>query len=136
MKKPKIIDKSNEWKDENNNEWDDNEWDNEISLNKKKFFEDKPFEIIWLNNICLKQKKYRPYLTEKIKKLTYFNKYGPSSSFIKAVKRTIKISTFINKNKSTPNNFVEILDNIDKEEWNQHNINERIEILKIELKEQ
>ncbi len=48
----------------------------------------------------------------------------------------MKISTFINKNKLTPNDFIEILDDIDEEEWNQHNINKRIKNLKIELKEQ
>ncbi len=48
----------------------------------------------------------------------------------------MKISTFINKNKSTSDDFVKILDNIDDEEQNQHNINERIENLKIEFKEQ
>ncbi|CAG8748595.1 14251_t:CDS:2, partial [Rhizophagus irregularis] len=32
----------------------------------------------------------------KIKKSTYFDKYGPSGSFMKAAKGTIKISTFMN----------------------------------------
>ena len=42
----------------------------------------------------------------------------------------------MNKDKSTPNDFIEVLDNIDKKEQNQLNIVERIENLKIELKEQ
>ncbi len=37
MKKLKITDKSDEQEDEDNSGWNDNEWDNEISLNEKNF---------------------------------------------------------------------------------------------------
>ncbi|CAI2191986.1 12355_t:CDS:1, partial [Funneliformis geosporum] len=81
-------------------------------------------------------KKRGPYLTGKTKKSTYFDKYELSGSFTKAAKGTIKISTFMNKDKLTSDDFVEVLDDMDEKEQNQLNIVERIENLKIELKEQ
>ena len=53
-----------------------------------------------------------------MKKLTYFDKYGPSGSFTKAAKGTIKISTFMNKNQGIPDDFVKVLDDLDEEEQN------------------
>ncbi|CAI2181705.1 15450_t:CDS:2 [Funneliformis geosporum] len=82
------------------------------------------------------EEKYRPYLVGKIKKSTYFYKYGPSGSFTKDAKGTANILTFINKNQSTPIDFEEILDDMEDEEQNLLNLNKKINILKIELKEQ
>ncbi|CAB4491802.1 unnamed protein product [Rhizophagus irregularis] len=48
----------------------------------------------------------------------------------------MKISTFMNRNQTIPDDFVEILDDLDEEEQNQLNINERIKNLKTELGEQ
>ncbi|CAI2194908.1 19739_t:CDS:2, partial [Funneliformis geosporum] len=77
-KKPKLTDESDEWRNEDD------------------------------NNTHLEQKKRRSYLTGKTKKLTYFDKYEPSGSFTNAAKGTIRISTFMNKDKLTPDDFVEI----------------------------
>ncbi|RGB33147.1 hypothetical protein C1646_762008 [Rhizophagus diaphanus] len=60
--------------------------------------------------------------------------YGPSGSFTKAAKGTIKISTFIS-NKPIPDDFEDILDDMDKEEQNQPDVGERIKNLKTDLKE-
>ncbi len=83
-----------------------------------------------------RKKKHGPYLVGKIKKLTYFDKYGPSSSFTKAAKGTANILTLINKHQLTPIDFEEVLDDAEDEEQNLLNLNEKINILKIELKEQ
>ncbi|PKY33513.1 hypothetical protein RhiirB3_452466 [Rhizophagus irregularis] len=64
------------------------------------------------------------------------DEYGPSDSFTKAAKRTMKISTFMNRNQTIPDDFVEVLDDLDEEEQNQLNIDERIKNLKTELGEQ
>jgi hypothetical protein len=84
----------------------------------------------------LEKKKHRPYLTGKTKKSTHFDKYGLSGSFTKAAKETIKIITFMNNNKLTPDDFEDVLNDMDEEEQNQLDIGERIENLKTELKEQ
>ncbi|PKK59519.1 hypothetical protein RhiirC2_719764 [Rhizophagus irregularis] len=86
-----------------------------------------------VNNTHL-EKKRGPYLTRKIKKSTYFDKYGPSGSFTKAAKETIKISTFMN-NKPIPDDFEDVLDDMDEEERNQLDIGKRIKNLKTDLKE-
>ncbi|CAI2192213.1 13061_t:CDS:2, partial [Funneliformis geosporum] len=72
---------------------------------------------------------------KEIKKSTYFNKYGSNDSFTKAARGTANILTFINKNQSTSIDFEEILDDMENEEQNLFNLNEKINILKIELKE-
>ena len=60
----------------------------------------------------------------------------PSGSFTKAAKGTKKITTFLIKN-PIPDDFDKILgDSENDEQDNQYNLNERIEILKKELKEQ
>ncbi len=113
-KKLKLTDESDKWENE-----DDSGWDDDISLlNEKKTFEDKSFELIWLDNTHLEQKKREPYLTEKTKKSIYFDKYRPSGFFTKTAKGTIKILTFMNKDKSTSDDFVEVLDDMDEEEQN------------------
>jgi hypothetical protein len=81
----------------------------------------------------LEKTKCGLYLAGKIKKSTYFDIYEPSSCFTKTVKRTAKISTFMNKHQSTPIGFEEVLDDM---EDNEQNLKEKIENLKIELKEQ
>ncbi|CAB4406774.1 unnamed protein product [Rhizophagus irregularis] len=48
----------------------------------------------------------------------------------------MKISTFMNRNQTIPDDFVEVLDDLDEEEQNQLNIDERIKNLKTELGEQ
>src|SRR5947199_9897131 len=104
-----------------------------------KFFlpnEEKNCELVWSDSAHLKQKKREPYLTGKTKKSTYFDKYGPSGCFTKAAKGTAKISTFFKKNQPTPEDFEEVLDDMEDEEQNQLDLNKRIEILMIELKEQ
>ena len=128
-KKLKLIDEFDE---------DDSGWDDDMSLlNEKKALEDKPFELVWTDNTHLEQKKRGPYLTGKIKKSTYFDKYGPNGSFTKAAKGNTKITTFMNKDKPVPDDFIEVLDDInDEKEQNYLNIGERIENLKTELKEQ
>ncbi|CAB4429628.1 unnamed protein product [Rhizophagus irregularis] len=55
-------------------------------------------------------------------------------SFTKAAKGTIKISTFIN-NKLIPDDFEDVLDDMDEEERNQLDVGEKIENLKTDLKE-
>jgi len=70
-----------------------------------------------------------------MKKSTYFDKYGPSGCFTKAAKGTAKISTFMNIHRSTPIDFEEILDDVEDEEQNPLDLNEKIENLRIELKE-
>ncbi|UZO29111.1 uncharacterized protein OCT59_022601 [Rhizophagus irregularis] len=127
-KKSRISDELDEWGDENDSGWDDDE----VSLLNEK----KALELTWSDNTHLEQKKRGPYLTGKIKKSTYFDKYGPSGSFTKAAKRTMKISTFMNRNQTIPDDFVEVLDDLDEEEQNQLNIDERIKNLKTELGEQ
>src|SRR6266542_6802275 len=89
-KRSRLIDELDEWGDKNDSGWDD-----EINLlNEDKTLE-KPLELVWSDNTHLEQKKRRPYLTGKMKKSTYFDKYGPSGSFTKAAKGIIKISTFM-----------------------------------------
>ncbi|PKK67889.1 hypothetical protein RhiirC2_782931 [Rhizophagus irregularis] len=78
-------------------------------------FENKSLELIWSDNIHLKKKICGPYFTGKIKKSTYFNKYGPSGSFTKAAKGTIKISTFMNNNPIS-DDFEDIFDDMDEKE--------------------
>src|ERR1044071_2703776 len=124
-----------EWGDE-----DDSGWDDDISIiNEKKVFENEPFEIVWSDNACLEKKKRGPYLTGKIKKSTYFKKYGPSGSFTKAAKGTADILTFVNKCQVTPDDFDEVLDDMNdmenEEPNNQLNLKKKLKNLKIELKE-
>ncbi|PKK63400.1 hypothetical protein RhiirC2_788958 [Rhizophagus irregularis] len=66
----------------------------------------------WSDNTHL-EKKNGTYLMGKIKKSTYFDKYGPSVSFMKAAKGTIKISTFMN-NKPILDGFEAVLDDMDE----------------------
>ncbi len=58
--------------------------------------EDK-YKLVWSDNAEFEQKKHGPYLTGKIKKSTYFDKYRPNNCFTKAAKGTAKITTFLNK---------------------------------------
>src|SRR3989337_1731396 len=125
--KKSRIDDDDDWGNEDDSGW------NEVILPNEK---EKNCELVWTDSAHLEQKKRGSYLIGKTKKSTYFDKYGPSGSFTKAAKGIIKISTFMNKDKSTPDDFVEVLDDMDEEEQNQLNIVERIENLKIELKEQ
>ena len=94
------------------------------------------YELVWSDNAHLERKKRGSYLAGKIKKSTYFDKYGPSGYFTKAAKGTARIITFINKNPSTPEDFDEILDDIEEEDQNRSDLNKKIENLKIELKKQ
>ena len=122
-KKPRFVD---DWGDE-----DDSGWDDEIDI----LNDEKKVELVWSDNAHLEKKKRGPYLIGKMKKSTYFDKYGPSGSFTKAAKGTAKISTFINVHQSTPIDFEEILDDMEDEEQNPLDLSEKIEDLKIELKE-
>ncbi|CAI2181215.1 13064_t:CDS:2 [Funneliformis geosporum] len=92
---------------------------------------------VWSDSAHLEQKKRGPYLTGKTKKSTYFDKYGLSGSFTKAAKGTANILTLINKHKSIPADFDEVLDDMEIDELNYMSLNlkERIENLKVELKE-
>ena len=85
----------------------------------------------------MKQKKCEFYLTGKTKKSTYFDKYRPSGSFTKAAIGTANILTLINKHKSIPDDFDEVLDDMKNEEFNHTllNLKERVKNLKVELKE-
>ncbi|GES93332.1 hypothetical protein RCL_jg21131.t1 [Rhizophagus clarus] len=111
---------------------DDSGWDDEVDMLNEK---DK-YELVWSDNTHLERKKRGPYLAGKTKKSTYFDKYGPSGCFTKAAKGTAKITIFINKHRSTPDDFEEVLDDMEDEEQAKLDLNERIEILKIELKKQ
>ncbi len=113
------------WEDENDSGWDEIYLPNE-EKNKSK--------LVWSDNAHLKQKKREPYLTGTIKKLTYFDKYGPSGSFTRAAKGTVNILIFINK-QTISDDFDEVLDDVKNEYDDQLNINERIESLKVEFKE-
>lgn len=123
-------DHDNSW-DDHDNSWDghDNSWDDDLSNEKKV-----EVELVWSNDAHL-EKKRGSYLTGKTKKSTYFDKYGPSGSFTKAAKGTAKITTFLNKS-LVPDDFDEIFDELENERNNQLDLNERIEQLKKELKEQ
>jgi len=92
---------------------------------------EKPLKLVWSDNAHLETKKRRPYLTGKMKKSIYFDKYGPSGSFTKAAKGTVKITTYLNK--STPDDFTEVLDDVENEGWNKLALNEKIKNLKIEF---
>jgi len=94
--------------------------------------EDK-YKLVWSDDAEFERKKRGPYLAGKTKKSTYFDKYGPSGCFTKAAKGTAKISTFF---QSIPEDFEEVLDDMEDEEKTQLDLNKRIENLKIELKEQ
>ncbi|GET01990.1 hypothetical protein GLOIN_2v1773912 [Rhizophagus clarus] len=91
-------------------------------------------KLVWSNNAYLKQKKRRLYLTKTSKKLTYFDKYGLSGSFIRVANRTVNILMLINK-QTTLVDFDKVLDDMKNEYDNQLNINGRVKSLKIELKE-
>jgi len=132
----KKIQTVDNWGDDDDSGWDyDNGWDNDVNWSDNLLNERKKVELVWSNNAYLERKKRGPYLTGKTKKSTYFDKYGPSGSFTKAAKGTKKI-TFLIKN-SIPDDFDKILgDSENDEQVNQYNLNERIEILKKELKEQ
>ena len=123
----KLIDEFDEWEDD-----DDSGWNDDVSL----LNENEPFKLAWSDNTCFKKKKRGPYLVGKIKKSIYFDKYGPSGSFTKVAKGTANILTLINKHQLTPIDFEEVLDDAEDEEQNLLNLNEKINILKIELKEQ
>ncbi len=124
-KKPQIID---DWGDE-----DDSEWDDEINLLSEK--EDK-YKLVWSDNAEFEQKKRGPYLTGKTKKSTYFDKYGPSGCFTKAAKGTAKITSFLNKRQVIPDDFDEVLDDMDDmKNEEQNDLKKKLESLKIELKE-
>jgi hypothetical protein len=124
-KKLRVVD---DWEDD-----DDSGWDDEIDILNEK---EKKHELVWSDNAHLEQKKRGPYLAGRTKKSTYFDKYGPSGSFTKAAKGTIKISMLMNKHQSTPIDFEEVLDDMEDEGPNPFNLNEKIEILKVELKNQ
>src|SRR5688572_16617554 len=106
-KKPYIV---NNWEDK-----DDSRWDDEVDLLSEK--EDK-CKLVWSNNAEFKQKKHGPYLAEKTKKSTYFDKYGSSGSFIKVAEEISKISMFFKKNQSTPEDFEKVLNDMEDEGQN------------------
>jgi hypothetical protein len=87
-------------------------------------------KLVWSDNAEFEQKKRGPYLTGKTKKSTYFDKYEPSGCFTKAAKGTAKISTFFKK---IPEDFEEVLDDMEVEEQNQLDLNKKIENLMVEL---
>ena len=118
------IDDDNDWGNE-----DDSGWDEVILPNEK----EKNCELVWTDSAHLEQKKRGPYLTGKTKKSTYFDKYGPSGSFTKAAVGTANILTLINKHQSILDDFDEVLDDMENED--SFNLKERIENLKVELKE-
>lgn len=124
-------------KQRNIDDWgneDDSGWDDEIDLRNEKII--KPLELNWTVDAYLEKKKRGPYLTGKTKKSTHFDKYGPSGSFTKAAKGTAKITTFMKKSQSVPDDFDEILDMDDDEEQNHLDLIEKIENLKTELVKQ
>ena len=87
-------------------------------MNEKAVYDqikEKPLELVWPDNAHLETKKRGPYLTRKMKKSTYFDKYGPSGSFTKAAKGTAKITTYLNK--PTPDDFTEVLNDAENEGW-------------------
>ena len=90
--------------------------------------------MVWSDNAYLETNKREPYLTEEIKKSTYFDKYGLSGLFTKAAKRIVKITNYLNK--STLDDFTKILNDTEDEKWNQLVLKEKIENLKIELQKQ
>ncbi|RIA82805.1 hypothetical protein C1645_834764 [Glomus cerebriforme] len=77
---------------------DDSEWDDEINLNENRSFKNKLFELIW------------------------FDKYRPNGSFTKAAKGIAKITNFMNKSQSISDDFEEVLDNMEGDKQNQHNL--------------
>ena len=136
IKKSRLTDDSRD-----NDNWgddDDSGWDYEIDyLDDKAAYDqvkEKPLELVWSDNAHLETNKRGPYLTGEIKKSTYFDKYGPSGSFTKAAKGTVKITNYLNK--STLDDFTKIVDDTKDEEWNQLVLKEKIENLKIELQKQ
>ena len=139
--KKSRIDDDDDWGNDDDSSWDedDGNWDedngnwDEVFLPNK----EKNCELVWSDSAHLEQKKRGPYLTGKTKKSTYFDKYGPSGSFTKAAIGTANILTLINKHKSILNDFNEVLDDMENEEFNYIllNLKERVENLKVELKE-
>ncbi|CAI2167111.1 6044_t:CDS:2 [Funneliformis geosporum] len=111
-KKSRIVDNRKEedyWGDEENSGWDEIDLPNEDE-----------------------NKKRGPYLTGTTKK-SNFDKYRPSGSFTKAAKGTSNILTLINK-QSNPDDFDEVVNDVENEHNDQLNLKERIESLRIELK--
>ena len=82
----------------------------------------------------MEQRKHGFYLAGTTKKSTYFDKYGPSGSFTRAAKGTVNILMLINK-QTTPDDFDDVLDDVENGYDGQLNINEKVENLRIELKE-
>ena len=132
--KKSRIDDDDDWgnDDDSSQDEDDGNWDEVFLPNKEK-----NCELVWSDSAHLEQKKRGPYLIGKTKKSTYFDKYGPSGSFTKAAIGTANILTLINKHKSIPDDFDEVLDDMENEEFNHTllNLKERVENLKVELKE-
>ena len=132
--KKSRIDDDDDWGNDDDSSWDedDGNWDEVFLPNKEK-----NCELVWSDSAHLEQKKRRPYLIGKTKKLTYFDKYGPNGSFTKAAIGTANILTLINKHKSIPDDFDEDLNDMKNEEFNHTllNLKERVENLKVELKE-
>ncbi|CAI2176131.1 8063_t:CDS:2 [Funneliformis geosporum] len=106
-KKSRIVDNRKEedyWGDEENSGWDEIDLPNEDE-----------------------NKKRGPYLTGTTKK-SNFDKYRPSGSFTKAAKGTSNILTLINK-QSNPDDFDEVVNDVENEHNDQLNLKERIETI-------
>ena len=80
----KKIQTVDNWGDDDDSGWD---YDNGRDWSDNLLNERKKVELVWSNNAYLERKKRGPYLTGKTKKSTYFDKYEPSGSFTKELKK-------------------------------------------------
>jgi len=75
------------WGDDDDSGWDDTEnLEDEIKINTKL----KDLSLVWTDDNQLKKTKRGPYMTSKIPKSTYYDKYGPNGIFTKAAAGTKK----------------------------------------------
>ena len=84
-----------EWEDEDDSGWksqENLEQENEYfkKLNKQ------PIELKWTKDAILEKQKRGKYMTGKLPKSTYYDKYDPSDIYTKAAEGSSKITDFLN----------------------------------------
>ncbi|CAI2195692.1 4570_t:CDS:2, partial [Funneliformis geosporum] len=92
-----------EWGEE---EWGDDEdsgWDDDDDTEKIQNLKNKDFKLAWKKDSKLEKTKRGRYMTGKIPRSSYYEKYGPTGLFTKAAVNTKKITNFFKINDQAAN---------------------------------
>ena len=126
-----FVKKNTEEIEEDNDENNENNIDDNWFVKENERFQRlQKLDLTWKNKVDKSIGKRDLYMTGKLPKSTYYDKYGPNGSFTKAAKGTAKITSFWNN----PAQVIDDLDDLEEEDiWETEVFNKKRENLKKEL---